>query len=84
MRDPAAFIAQPVVSLSVHPTVVNARAETPPFLAPRHIDLRPFVLLGAKPRVLPGGLTRVALREGSLIVNSSQGGGSKDTWVLEA
>ena len=53
-------------------------------LAPRHIDFRPFVLLGAKPRVLAGGLTRVALREGSLIVNSSQGGGSKDTWVLEA
>ena len=84
MRDPAAFIAQPVVSLSVHPTVVNAGPGTAPFLAPRHIDLRPFVLLGAKPRVLPGGLTRVALREGSLIVNSSQGGGSKDTWVLEA
>ena len=55
-----------------------------PCLAPRHVDLRPFVLLGAKPRVLAGGLTRVALREGSLIVNSSQGGGSKDTWVLEA
>ena len=53
-------------------------------MAPRHIDFRPFVLLGAKPRVLAGGLTRVALREGSLIVNSSQGGGSKDTWVLEA
>ncbi len=52
--------------------------------SPRHVDLRPFVLLGAKPRVLAGGLTRVALREGSLIVNSSQGGGSKDTWVLEA
>jgi uncharacterized circularly permuted ATP-grasp superfamily protein len=51
-------------------------------VAPRHIDFRPFVLLGARPRVLPGGLTRVALREGSLIVNSSQGGGSKDTWVL--
>jgi len=53
-------------------------------MMPRHIDFRPFVLLGAKPRVLAGGLTRVALREGSLIVNSSQGGGSKDTWVLEA
>ena len=52
-------------------------------MVPRHVDLRPFVLLGQKPRVLAGGLTRVALREGSLIVNSSQGGGSKDTWVLE-
>lgn len=79
-RDPAGFIAQPVVPLSVHPTLAGAGGAT---LAPRHVDLRPFVLLGAKPRVLPGGLTRVALREGSLIVNSSQGGGSKDTWVLE-
>ena len=79
-RDPAAFIAQPVIQLSVHPTLVGGEGST---LSPRHVDLRPFVLLGAKPRVLPGGLTRVALREGSLIVNSSQGGGSKDTWVLE-
>jgi uncharacterized circularly permuted ATP-grasp superfamily protein len=84
LRDPAAFIAQPVVSLSTHPTVINQHPGVEPGLAPRHIDLRPFVLLGAKPRVLAGGLTRVALREGSLIVNSSQGGGSKDTWVLEA
>ncbi|MGB3549492.1 MAG: circularly permuted type 2 ATP-grasp protein [Candidatus Binatus sp.] len=84
LRDPAGFIAQPVVSLSTHPTVVQEHPEAAPRLAPRHIDLRPFVLLGAKPRVLAGGLTRVALREGSLIVNSSQGGGSKDTWVLEA
>jgi uncharacterized circularly permuted ATP-grasp superfamily protein len=80
LRDPAAFIAQPVVQLSVHPTLAGGTGTT---LAARHVDLRPFVLLGAKPRVLPGGLTRVALREGSLIVNSSQGGGSKDTWVLE-
>jgi uncharacterized circularly permuted ATP-grasp superfamily protein len=79
-RDPAGFIAQPVVQLSVHPTLAGSSASS---LVPRHVDLRPFVLLGAKPRVLPGGLTRVALREGSLIVNSSQGGGSKDTWVLE-
>ena len=79
-RDPAAFIAQPVIQLSVHPTLAGGEGST---LSPRHVDLRPFVLLGAKPRVLPGGLTRVALREGSLIVNSSQGGGSKDTWVLE-
>jgi uncharacterized circularly permuted ATP-grasp superfamily protein len=78
-RDPAAFIAQPVIQLSVHPTLAGEGS----MLALRHVDLRPFVLFGAKPRVLPGGLTRVALREGSLIVNSSQGGGSKDTWVLE-
>jgi uncharacterized circularly permuted ATP-grasp superfamily protein len=79
-RDPAAFIAQPVIQLSVHPTLAAGEGS---MLALRHVDLRPFVLFGAKPRVLPGGLTRVALREGSLIVNSSQGGGSKDTWVLE-
>jgi uncharacterized circularly permuted ATP-grasp superfamily protein len=83
-RDPRAFIAQPVVSLSTHPTLNAADAAGGPRIAPRHVDLRPFVLFGARPRVLPGGLTRVALREGSLIVNSSQGGGSKDTWVLEA
>ncbi len=80
-RDPRSYIAQPPVKLSVHPTVVEG-ADGRPALAPRHIDLRPFVLLGRSPRVLAGGLTRVALREGSLIVNSSQGGGSKDTWVL--
>jgi uncharacterized circularly permuted ATP-grasp superfamily protein len=74
--DPRGYIAQPVVSLSTHPTEVTGS------LAPRHVDLRPFVLYGDKVFVLPGGLTRVALREGSLIVNSSQGGGSKDTWVL--
>lgn len=80
-KDPGSFIAQPVVQLSVHPTFVGVDQAGARF-EPRHIDLRPFVLLGAKPRVLSGGLTRVALREGSLIVNSSQGGGSKDTWVL--
>ncbi len=81
---PADFIAQPVFPLSVHPTLVGgAAAGGEAALAARHVDLRPFVLLGEKPRVLAGGLTRVALREGSLIVNSSQGGGSKDTWVLE-
>jgi len=83
-RDPKSFIAQPVVSLSVHPTLTAGDQGRGPVLEPRHVDLRPFVLFGARPRVLPGGLTRVALREGSLIVNSSQGGGSKDTWVLEA
>ena len=70
------------MQLSVHPTLVGDSNGAVP-CAPRHVDLRPFVLLGKKTRVLPGGLTRVALREGSLIVNSSQGGGSKDTWVLE-
>ena len=73
----AQFIAQPVITLSAHPTVVEAG------LAPRHIDLRPFALLaGDRVDVPPAALTRVALREGSLVVNSSQGGGSKDTWVL--
>ncbi|HVN27187.1 MAG TPA: circularly permuted type 2 ATP-grasp protein [Candidatus Binataceae bacterium] len=83
LAHPENFIAQPVITLSVHPTMITDAAGVPS-LQPRHVDLRPFVLLGAKPRVLPGGLTRVALREGSLVVNSSQGGGSKDTWVLGA
>ncbi len=74
--DPRGYIAQEVVSLSRHPTLVHDH------LAGRHIDLRPFVLSGDRVEVIPGGLTRVALREGSLVVNSSQGGGSKDTWVL--
>jgi uncharacterized circularly permuted ATP-grasp superfamily protein len=80
-RNPRGYIAQLPVKLSVHPTLVQG-TDGRPVLAPRHIDLRPFVLLGGSARVLAGGLTRVALREGSLIVNSSQGGGSKDTWVL--
>ena len=83
VADPAAFIAQPVIQLSTHPTIIHNGAATGMRVAPRHIDFRPFVLFGSKPRVLAGGLTRVALREGSLIVNSSQGGGSKDTWVLD-
>ncbi|HVY86037.1 MAG TPA: circularly permuted type 2 ATP-grasp protein [Caulobacterales bacterium] len=74
---PSAYIAQPTLALSTCPTFVESG------VAPRHIDLRPFVLVGAdKIRIVPGGLTRVALREGSLVVNSSQGGGTKDTWVL--
>jgi uncharacterized circularly permuted ATP-grasp superfamily protein len=77
VADPARYIAQPTLALSTCPTL----AETG--LAPRHIDLRPFVLSGKEITVVPGGLTRVALREGSLVVNSSQGGGTKDTWVLE-
>lgn len=74
--DPRNYIAQELVQLSRHPTMVDDHMEG------RHIDLRPFVLCGEKVEVIPGGLTRVALRRGSLIVNSSQGGGSKDTWVL--
>jgi uncharacterized circularly permuted ATP-grasp superfamily protein len=74
--EPRNYIAQPVISLSRHPTWSEHA------FAGRHIDLRPFILYGEKPVVIPGGLTRVALRPGSLVVNSSQGGGSKDTWVL--
>ncbi|WP_334120158.1 circularly permuted type 2 ATP-grasp protein [Limnobacter sp.] len=77
VSDPARFIAQPTLALSTCPTFVESG------LAPRHIDLRPFVLSGSKVSLIPGGLSRVALREGSLVVNSSQGGGTKDTWVLE-
>lgn len=76
LADPANFISQPMVKLSVCPTLVGRGVE------PRHVDLRPFALTGSSTWVLPGGLTRVALKKGSLIVNSSQGGGSKDTWVL--
>jgi uncharacterized circularly permuted ATP-grasp superfamily protein len=75
---PERYIAQPTLALSTCPTFVDAG------IAPRHIDLRPFVLSGEEVQLVPGGLTRVALREGSLVVNSSQGGGTKDTWVLEA
>jgi uncharacterized circularly permuted ATP-grasp superfamily protein len=74
---PERFIAQPTLALSLVPTFVN---ET---LADRHVDLRPYVLTGAEVTMVPGGLTRVALREGSLVVNSSQGGGVKDTWVVD-
>ena len=74
---PDNYIAQPTLSLSTCPTFVEAG------IAPRHIDLRPFVLTGQELRLVPGGLTRVALTEGSLVVNSSQGGGTKDTWVME-
>jgi uncharacterized circularly permuted ATP-grasp superfamily protein len=75
--DPRNFIAQPIVQLSQHPSWIEDRFEG------RRIDLRPYILSGDRIVVMPGGLTRVALREGSLVVNSSQGGGSKDTWVLE-
>ena len=75
--DPRNYVAQPVVTLSACPTWADDAVR------PRHVDLRPYIVTGADPWVLPGGLTRVALRGGSLVVNSSQGGGSKDTWVLE-
>jgi uncharacterized circularly permuted ATP-grasp superfamily protein len=76
---PDHFIAQPTLALSTCPTCVSDG------VAPRHVDLRPFVLSGRDSiRIVPGGLTRVALQEGSLVVNSSQGGGTKDTWVLDS
>jgi uncharacterized circularly permuted ATP-grasp superfamily protein len=74
--NPRGYIAQPTINLSRHPTLVDGRLDG------RHVDLRPFVLYGEEIVVMPGGLTRVALPEGSLVVNSSQGGGTKDTWVL--
>jgi uncharacterized circularly permuted ATP-grasp superfamily protein len=77
MADPSNYISQPTINLSVSPTLADGE------LSPRHVDLRPFAVTGKETWVLPGGLTRVALRKGSLVVNSSQGGGSKDTWVLE-
>ncbi len=77
LANPSNYIAQPTLALSTCPTYVDAG------IAPRHIDLRPFVLSGQHVRMVPGGLTRVALKEGSLVVNSSQGGGTKDTWILE-
>ena len=78
LANPSGYIAQPTLALSTCPTYVDSG------IAPRHIDLRPFVLSGKEVQMVPGGLTRVALKEGSLVVNSSQGGGTKDTWVLEA
>lgn len=75
--DPANYISQPMINLSVCPTLIDSAIE------PRHVDLRPFAVTGKSTWVLPGGLSRVALTKGSIVVNSSQGGGSKDTWVLE-
>jgi uncharacterized circularly permuted ATP-grasp superfamily protein len=77
LATPHNYIAQPTLSLSTCPTYVESG------VAPRHIDLRPYVLSGKDVSMVPGGLTRVALKEGLLVVNSSQGGGTKDTWVLE-
>jgi uncharacterized circularly permuted ATP-grasp superfamily protein len=75
-ENPRGYIAQPTITLSQHPTLIDDHLEG------RHVDLRPFVLFGESIKVLAGGLTRVALPRGSLVVNSSQGGGTKDTWVL--
>lgn len=78
LKDPRSFIAQPIITLSTVPCLIDGK------LQPRHIDLRPYALCGPSGiEIVPGGLTRVALREGSLVVNSSQGGGSKDTWIVE-
>jgi len=76
-KDPRNYIAQPTLSLSTTPTLCDGKVE------PRHIDLRPFILSGESRHVTRGGLTRVALKKGSLVVNSSQGGGSKDTWIVD-
>jgi uncharacterized circularly permuted ATP-grasp superfamily protein len=76
LANPGNYIAQPTLALSTCPTFAAAG------IAPRHVDFRPYVLSGQTVQLVPGGLTRVALREGSLVVNSSQGGGTKDTWVL--
>ena len=76
-RDPRNYVAQPMLTLSTAPTLIGTRVE------PRHLDLRPFILSGQKTTVTTGGLTRVALRKGSTVVNSSQGGGSKDTWIVD-
>jgi uncharacterized circularly permuted ATP-grasp superfamily protein len=78
VADPEAYVAQPLVEISLHPTVIDG------VLEPRRVDLRPFVFLRAsgEASVMPGGLTRVALDEGAMVVNSTQNGGAKDTWVL--
>lgn len=77
LKDPRQFIAQPIIALSTAPCFLGGKVQ------PRRVDLRPFALYGPNGiDIVPGGLTRVALKEGSLVVNSSQGGGSKDTWVL--
>jgi uncharacterized circularly permuted ATP-grasp superfamily protein len=75
-RNPRNYIAQPTLGISTVPTIAGNNLE------PRHVDLRPFILSGKQTTVTTGGLTRVALRKGSLVVNSSQGGGSKDTWIV--
>jgi uncharacterized circularly permuted ATP-grasp superfamily protein len=76
-ENPRNYIAQPTISLSTSPCLISENIEA------RHVDLRPYIIYGEEIYVTPGGLTRVALKKGSLVVNSSQGGGSKDTWVLK-
>ena len=76
VKNPRNYMAQPIISLSTVPTWIGDKLE------PRHVDLRPFILQGSQSFVTAGGLTRVALIKGSLVVNSSQGGGSKDTWIV--
>jgi uncharacterized circularly permuted ATP-grasp superfamily protein len=84
LQHPSNYIAQPTLALSTCPTFCHDdNSDNDGSIAPRHVDLRPYVLSGKSVTLVPGGLTRVALREGSLVVNSSQGGGTKDTWVLE-
>lgn len=85
LTDPRGYIAQPMISLSTAPTIVDSPVvtSTEGRIEPRHIDLRPYIVFGKDCYVVPSGLTRVALKKGSLVVNSSQGGGTKDTWVLE-
>ena len=75
--NPRNYMAQPMLNLSTAPTLIGNQVE------PRHLDLRPFILSGAQQYVTTGGLTRVAMRKGSIVVNSSQGGGSKDTWIVD-
>ncbi|MBP9136533.1 MAG: circularly permuted type 2 ATP-grasp protein, partial [Chitinophagales bacterium] len=78
LKDPRSYIAQPTIKISTVPCFINGK------LVPRHIDLRPYALCGPDGiKLVPGGLTRVALKENSLVVNSSQGGGSKDTWIID-
>jgi uncharacterized circularly permuted ATP-grasp superfamily protein len=78
LKNPRNFIAQPIIQLSTVPCLLDGK------LQPRHVDLRPYALCSPDGiQIVPGGLTRVALREGSLVVNSSQGGGSKDTWIID-
>ena len=77
-ENPRNYIAQPTLSLSTAPTLINKG-----LIEPRHLDLRPFILQADKTYVTTGGLTRVAMKKGSLVVNSSQGGGSKDTWIVD-
>jgi uncharacterized circularly permuted ATP-grasp superfamily protein len=76
-KDPRNYMAQPLLTLSTTPTLINQNVE------PRHVDLRPFILSSQEINVTTGGLTRVAMRKGSTVVNSSQGGGSKDTWIID-